>query len=199
MSSAPANSGPTQAAPSDSWSGVVISLAFWLTLFIAAAIFAAVSLAPKLAAYLALQEKHLSQQLELVALEQQQTELERVIAALKDDPQFAAELARLEFDAIRPGEEILSVESSLALDPNSRLATVITPSAQQSTLKPWVAVLAEQGSLRSGLLVGAGLLVLLAFGWFHESSAGQVHSGVHGVQRQLGAVWRRYVPPASRL
>ncbi len=118
-----------------------------------------------------------------------------MIVALKDDPQFAAELARLEFDAVRPGEEILSAESSLALDPNSRSAHPVRPLPSQSPLQRWVVVLAERRSLRSGLLFVAGGLVLLDFGWLQETAAGQVQSRMQGLGQQLGGCWRRYVPP----
>jgi cell division protein FtsB len=146
---------------------MAISLLFWLTLLAAAAVFAAVSLSPKLATYLALCDEFRAQQEELVELEQQHAELERVIAALKNDPQFVAELARLEFDAVRPGEEILSVDSSLTLAPRAGLPRQQRPSTLTSPWRPWVAVVATSRPLRSTLLLSAAILVLFAFGWLH--------------------------------
>lgn len=149
-------------------SGVATSLLFWLTLLVAAGLFAAVSLSPKIASYLALCDEYRTQQEELVELERQHAELERVIAALKDDPQFAAELARLEFDAVRPGEEILSVDSSLSLTPNARAPLPKPRPVVRSPWRPWVGVLASAQPLRKTLLLVAAGLVLFAFGWLRE-------------------------------
>ena len=199
MSSDPKTGASSPGASAAPWSGVFISLAFWLTLLLAAGLFAAVSLAPKLAVYLSLEQRHYAQQLELVRLEQQQKELERVIASLKDDPQFAAELARLEFDAVRPGEEILSVDSSLTLDPNAVSVKPAPVSLRQTSLQTWAAILAEHRALRTGLLILAGSLVLLAFGWLQEVAADQVQTGVQGIKRQTVTLWQRYIRPPAGL
>lgn len=164
-------SAATAAAPStpvDDPSGVAVSLMFWLTLLAAAGLFAGVSLSPKLATYLTLQEQFRSQQQELIDLEQGHRELDRVIAALKDDPNFAAELARLEFDAVRPGEEILSVDGSLSLEPHAVAKPHQGPTVTRSAWQPWVEVLAYYQPLRTALLVAAAVLVLWAFGWLQD-------------------------------
>ena len=171
MSCEPTTAESPASVSSGSWSGVMMSLAFWLTLLVAAGLFGAVSLSPKLAAYLSLQDRYYAQQLELVQLEQQQRELERVITSMKEDPQFAAELARLEFDAVRPGEEILSVDSALTLDPKTPTAKPVIARAPEAAIKPWVTLLAERQPLRIGLLGCAALLVLLAFGWLQDVAA----------------------------
>lgn len=149
--------------------GVAISLTFWLMLLAAAALFALVSLAPKLATFLALRDQSLAQQHELVQLEREQAELERVIAALEHDPLFAAEMARMEFDAVRPGEEILAVDSDLILTPNKSSPSV-QPMIATSPWRPWVGILAEFQPLRWLLLAAAAVLVLIAFGWMQEKS-----------------------------
>jgi cell division protein FtsB len=169
-----------------------VSLSFWLALLTAAGLFAAVSLAPKLAAYLDVRDEHRAGQLRLLALERQQAELERVIDALKHDPQFAAELARLQFDAVRPGEEILPVDPSLSLNPNAissglpgisadedgRLSlrercfrgakgdnARIAGPGQSSAWRTSNRLLATSQWLRQTLLICAAALVLFAFGW----------------------------------
>lgn len=166
MSARPLSSDATDPS-AEPWSGMAVSLTFWLLLLAAAGLFAFVSLSPKALAYLTLWDQFQSQQEELVQLEQQQTELNRVIAALKDDPQFAAEMARMEFDAVRPGEEILAVESSLALEPH---AVHKSPgrSERGSAWRPWIAAAVQSQSLRMGCLLAAAMLVLVAFGWMHE-------------------------------
>ncbi len=148
--------------------GVAISLTFWLMLLAASGLFAAVSLSPKLFTYLTLHDQYLTQQHELVQLERDHQELERVISALKDDPQFAAEMARLEFDAVRPGEEILAVDELLTLSPHQAAKTPRQPYVAASPWRPWVAILAHTQPLRMTLLGTAAVLVLLAFGWMHE-------------------------------
>ena len=199
MSCEPTTAESPASVSSGSWSGVMMSLAFWLTLLVAAGLFGAVSLSPKLAAYLSLQDRYYAQQLELVQLEQQQRELERVITSMKEDPQFAAELARLEFDAVRPGEEILSVDSALTLDPKTPTAKPVIARAPEAAIKPWVTLLAERQPLRIGLLGCAALLVLLAFGWLQDVAADQVQSGCRGLRTGTAAIWRRYVRPSSGL
>lgn len=160
----------TPPPPADDPSGVAVSLTFWLTLLAAAGLFAGVSLSPKLSAYLKLQEQFRTQQQELVDLEQEHRELDRVIAALKDDPNFAAELARLEFDAVRPGEEILSVDGSLALEPHAISKPHESRAVTRSAWQPWVEVLAYYQPLRTALLAAAAILVLWAFGWLQDRS-----------------------------
>jgi len=151
-------------------SGVAISLTFWLMLLAAAGLFAVVSLSPKLSTYLALCDQHFAQQHELLQLERDHAELERVIAALEHDPHFAAEMARMEFDAVRPGEEILSVDSALTLSPNIGAMKTDPLAVGGSRWRPWIAVLAEFQPLRMLLLATAAGLVLFAFGWMHEPS-----------------------------
>ncbi len=149
-------------------SGLAMSLAFWLMLAAAAALFATVSLSPKLTTYLDLEEQFRTQQRELLDLERQHVELGRVIAALKDDPQFAAEMARMEFDAVRPGEEILSVDASLALEPHA----LQKAAPQRPTSRPiwhaWLAALAYYQPLRTTLLATAAALILIGFGWMQD-------------------------------
>lgn len=160
---------PEVADPSaEPWSGMAVSMTFWLLLLAAAVLFAFVSLSPKALTYLTLWDQFQSQQEELVQLEQQQTELNRVIAALNDDPQFAAEMARLEFDAVRPGEEILTVESSLALEPHAVRKSPAGRSERGSAWRPWIAAAVQSQSLRMGCLLAAATLVLVAFGWMHD-------------------------------
>lgn len=149
-------------------SGVAISLTFWLMLLTSAGLFAAVSLSPKLSSYLALRDQYAAQQHELLQLEREHGELERVIAALEHDPLFAAEMARMEFDAVRPGEEILSVDSALTLSPGIGSTSARRQLVSTSPWRPWIAILADVQPLRMILLATAAALVLIAFGWMQE-------------------------------
>jgi hypothetical protein len=107
-------------------------------------------------------------QMRLLQLERQTLQLKDVVVALEKDPTFAEELARVEFDAVRPGEEVLPVGPGLRLDP--RTEPVAGPKALSTSPRwlPVVTVLAEDRTLRSELLFAAAVLVIAAFTWLHE-------------------------------
>ena len=155
---------------------MLLSLAFWVMLAVAGACFAATLLAPKLASLLELEHEFQAGQLRLNRLEQQTLQLEQLVKALKDDPQFAAELARLEFDAIRPGEEILAVSGPLVMNPRLVAEHALNgPATDASGYDPWFAPtvrqLAGSPSWRNALLATAATLTLLAFTFLQECSS----------------------------
>lgn len=168
--------------------GLVISLAFWTGLLTAAGLFAAVNLSPRLVTLLKLRDEQYANQTRLVSLEKQARQLERVVEALEHDPAFAAEMARLEFDALRPGEEVIAVDRTLALD--ARHAATAEPARQETRAwyLPAVELVATRRELRNTLLLTAAVLVIVAFTWLQESTAGQLETGV----RVCRSVWGRY-------
>lgn len=177
MSSAPADSGTTAAEP-----GWFISLLFWLTLLIAALLYAAVALAPKYLAYLESRRAFHANQMRLVALQHNERYLQKTVAALESDPLFAAELARVDFNAFRPGEEKIPVDPHLSLDARTEPELRVT-----NPRLPWyaslVTVAAENEPLRRNLLIAAAVIVLIAFTFLHESEAPRIRSAarmVHG-------------------
>lgn len=167
--------------------GGLVSLAFWVSLVASAMLFAAVSLAPKLLAWRTLQEQFRSQQTRLLVLEQQTEQLDRVVQALEQDPQFSAELARLEFDALRPGEEVIAVDGSLSLNPivHDRPEARISAQSADPWL-PWLKRLAGDEPLRLGLLAAAACVVIVAFTFLHEGLESPEPSVVPG-----GSWWQR--------
>lgn len=168
--------------------GLAISLAFWTGLLISAVLFAAVNLSPRLVAILKLRDEHYANQLRLVELEQQARQLERVVEALEHDPDFAAEMARLEFDALRPGEEVIAVDRTLVLDARHAATAERERTVTQAWYLPAVEVLATRRQLRNLLLLAAAVLVLASFTWLQESTAGQLETGV----RACRGMWERY-------
>lgn len=151
------------------WSGL-LSLFFWLCLLIAAALYAGVSLAPKYIAWEAWNRQYQTNQWELVGLEQRMSQLEQVVAALKDDPQFSAELARIEFDALVPGEEVIPVSDGLTYRPAAPVETAGTPATHSTPpWKPWISAFASDAELRTRALTVAAALVLLGFTFLHDS------------------------------
>lgn len=175
------------------WRGVLVSLLFWTALVAAAGMFAAVSLSPKLVTVRALSLQHHDQQWRLLQLERQTDQLSRVVSALEQDPQFAAELARLEFDALRPGEEVLAVESTLRLDPSTK-SQLEHPTPQQwhddVWLQRWL-TLATSETWRQTLLASAVVLILFAFTFLQEPLPARSNAAPAGPGR-LGRMLARY-------
>jgi cell division protein FtsB len=168
--------------------GLAISLAFWMALLIAALLFATVNLSPRLTTLLKLRDEHYANQMRLVALEKQARQLERVVEALEHDPVFAAEMARLEFDALRPGEEVISVDRKLALDARHATKFEADRPAARAWYLPAVEMVATSQDLRNTLLLTAAVLVVVSFTWLQDSTAGQIEAG----GRALQSVWDRY-------
>jgi len=158
----------------DDWT---MSLAFWGTLLVAGILFAAVSLAPKLKTLGDLREEYAANQRRLVALERQADELERVAEALEHDPAFAAELAKVEFAAGRPGRERIVVPADLRLGAETAPSPVPSATPVRSPLPAFVLEpLATHGGLRMTLLATAATLVLVAFLVLHEEQAATVRA-----------------------
>jgi len=145
-----------------------MSVAFWLSLLVSATVYASVALSPKYFAYLELKGKYYTGQVELVSLEKQAKYLKRVIRALETDPNYAAELARVDFDANNREGESIPVDSNLELKTKK-----LTPHQQKTATLPWygpaVRILAENESLRSSLLIFSGFLILVAFTFLHDA------------------------------
>lgn len=131
--------------------------------------YAAVSLAPKVLEWATLTQEEYRIQLRLVTLERQVTYLGRVVDALENEPDFAEQLARMDFDARRPGDERISVAPSLTLDardvqpppdPTPRHVSLLIPLARQLT---------ERAELRRAMLTGAAALLVFAFTFLNEA------------------------------
>jgi cell division protein FtsB len=153
-----------QSPPPETAFGMAISLLFWFCLLLAALFFAAVSLAPKLLDSLQLRSQFDRNQRQLVAMERQTEQLQRVIEAIQTDADFSAELTRIEFDAVLPGEEVIPVEMDLKLDLRSLETPALPPvQAVQEWFEPIVLRLASDTRLRNGFLGAAILLVIVSF------------------------------------
>ena len=171
-----------------------VSVAFWFTLFVAATLYAAISLAPKLERLLVLERQHREKQWQLVDLEQQVQQLGKVAAALEEDPKFAAEVARSRFSAVENGETSISLSDELQIGFQA-------PRQTADVQLPWyyglVRQFATNNVLRWGLLGFSALLVLLSFSFLHARYATQVQANVQrlgGVARRVG---RRYQSTAG--
>ena len=139
------------------------SLLFWLCLLIAAALYAVIALSPRLVVWGDLQVESARQQVELVNLERQAQQLARVAAALERDPEFVAELARVELAAAKPGGTQIPLPPALGFDP--RAPRAVEAAAEPTT--PWYLPAARRaaadGRLRWRMLGAASGILLFAF------------------------------------
>lgn len=172
--------------------GTILSLAFWLCLLSAAGVFAGVTLSPKLLTRQTLAERYREQQFRLLRIEQQVEQLDRVVVALDRDPHFAAQMARLEFDVARPGEELIPVDQALTLG----TATEQPPpergrSVEAQSWQPTLERLATDRVLRWQLLAAAAALVVLAFTFLQDSGIPVPEAEAGGPSRGWLARYRR--------
>lgn len=140
-----------------------MSLIFWLCLLVAAGLFGLVSLAPKFSVYLHLRSQFDNNQRKLVALEEQAEQLGRVVHAIQNDPDFVAELTRIEFDAIGPDEEVIPVDGELQFDAAKVQTAVPEQIVRPEWYEPYVLYLASNGNIRVALLGAAAVLVIFSF------------------------------------
>jgi cell division protein FtsB len=172
---------------------MVVSLLFWLSLLAATAMFAAVGLSPKILERMRLEAQFDASQFRLVQMEQQNEQLERVLEAIRKDKDFAAEMTRIEFDAMRQDEEIIPVESGLRLSPRD-LSTPKTPAVMaQAWYRPVLVPFAENDLLRRNLLTASAVLVVIAFTWLQPARATQEKSQVASRESLWRQLRNRYV------
>ncbi|RPI80732.1 MAG: hypothetical protein EHM42_11715 [Planctomycetaceae bacterium] len=146
--------------------GGLASVAFWTSLFIAAGLYAAVVLAPKLIHHAELSRAHRANQWRLVELQRQIEYLKRVIDAHEFDPAFARERARSEFELRPVDEEQIPVPPHLKLQIGHR-----EPETAQRTVReasgpwylPWLKQIVSRPIVGSALLAGAAVITVLAF------------------------------------
>ncbi len=138
-------------------------LLFWLCLVVASALFGSVFLAPKLLTRIKLRHNYHNNQLELVAMEKQVQYLNRVSEALKNDPQFSEEIARIDFHALEPDTERLPVNNSL----NPVMNINVPVSEAVSVSLPWYLPMLESfiqhPHLRNIFLLLAAMIAIFAF------------------------------------
>ena len=157
---------PSSAAiesPPETLSGLVISLAFWSCLLFASCLFGIVALSPKFLTYLQLRNQFDANQQRLVSLEKQAGKLQRVIDAIHTDKEFSAELTRIELDAVRPGEEVLPVDSALELDHRDLADTTSESGPLKRNYEPFVQMVSSDEHLRMTLLAVSALIIVFAF------------------------------------
>ncbi len=149
--------------PSDPPREPFVSALFWPCLATGIALGTAAALAPRVVVWSKLHQQYLDGQAELVVRQQQVQQLERVVHALERDPQFAAELARVELGAWAAGSERIALPAALGFDPRVSHSEPTVAVVRTPWYVPWAELVATNATLRVRLLVAAGALVVAAF------------------------------------
>jgi hypothetical protein len=142
-------------------------------LALSASLFATVFLAPRLRTFRDLRREYDGLQRELLTSERQVDYLQKVVDALRHDPEFAAELARVDF-GVSGSEERIPVAAQLSLtgEPpveNESAEGVVRPFPQNLLDTPLLDTLTDDRSVRRSLLGAASLLLLIAFTFLCET------------------------------
>ena len=149
-----------------------VSLAFWVTLLLAAVLYASVALAPRLFAWMVVRHDYLSNAHQLEALEQEVDYLERVRDTLQTDPEFVRKLASAAIAEDVGDSEVIPVSGTLIFGGDDQLQSRL-PEIQDPFGASVVRRFASDRQLRHTLLGAAIMLVVFAFtvlngtgGWF---------------------------------
>lgn len=174
-------------------SGMVVSLLFWFSVLTAATLFAAVGLSPKLIERSRLRDSYDANQFRLVQIERQNEQLQRVVDAIRNDKEFAAEMTRIEFDAVRQDEEIIPVDAGLRLSPRDVGIPHAPAVMPRVWYRPLLVPFAENDSLRMSLLGTAAALVVISFTWLQPATARRLVRPVGACQSVWSSLRARYV------
>jgi cell division protein FtsB len=158
----------TNPAAGEEGDGWLTSLAFWVCLIGAAALYATVTLSPKLLNFLTLNRSYQANQWKLVSLEKQVDHLQKVIDAQRNDPAFVREQARFDFDVASPDEQRIPVDSHLRLNIGTGNADLAVVRPDLPWYSPLFAVVAHSRFVANMLLGIAALLVVYAFTFLND-------------------------------
>lgn len=181
---------------------LLISLAFWFSLILASMLYAGVSLSPKLAEWLAVRDQHQANGLMLQTLEREADQLERLILAARQDPQFAAQLSRDGY-----GRRIASEDTTVPDAPKTSLSGPAFPNPaflnaegatepSQGSIHPQyrrvIQQLAGDELLRRWLLYISATITILAFTLLNDAGRIAAVGSVHAVTTLCQSIASRY-------
>jgi len=190
MNSQPVNHLSPEAAVHSTFEWTV-SLMFWGQMIVAASLYCAVALSPKMTSLVQLQKGHLQTQAQLVALENHIHELEKVIDSLQNDPRVIEELARMDLNAARPDEKRITLDDGVTLQSRLSRPTHV-PDVGRAWHEPLLFEFARNRNLRVTSLAVAAALVVISFTFFHPSQARSFHWGWRNLQVTFSACAARY-------
>jgi hypothetical protein len=191
-SSEPASESPETV--SQTAGSLLMSVAFWLALLAAAAMYAAVALSPKLADWVNVRQHYLSNAERLKQLEDEVDYLERVATALKSDPEFAIRLVRANQDPRSSDSEFVPVANDLVFSGGQQVA-VTQPQVLQPRLVNLIFHLASHRQHRHWLLITSASLTLVAFTLFNDTGVGIVRITLNASAAIVSATTSRYRKP----
>ncbi len=174
---------------------LLLSIAFWMVLLIAATLYAGVALSPKIADWINVRQQCLTNAGRLTQLEDEADYLERVAAALKNDPEFARRLVRANQNSGSGGPELVPVSQDLLFGGTAKKAPPEVQVVQPVVAKA-VFHLASHQQHRTWLLIASASLTLLAFTLLNDAGVGIVRTGITAAASCLSAVIHRYRRPA---
>jgi len=175
----------------------LMSVAFWSSLLVSVAMYAAVSLSPKLADWISVRQQHAANAVRLQELEDEADYLERVAEALKSDPEFAHRLVHAT-QAGSTQNEFVPVSNSLLFG-GAKAENFVPRPLVQPAIANVVMHLGSHQQHRTWLLFGAATLTVLAFTLLNESGAGimqTVFSSIRGFSQAALARYRQKPPVA---
>ena len=148
-------------AESSNSRGLFVSLTFWISLFVAAGFYGAATLAPKIVS-LQRRENELAAQTQRVeSLATQVGELELVVNALENDPEYIAAAARRQLGRPAVGESLIPIQKEGP--PPIEVPDQTSPNWQSAV----VSKLAGDPLLRTRLLTASAAIILFAFTFQH--------------------------------
>jgi cell division protein FtsB len=169
-----------------------VSFLFWGQLMVAGILYGSVAMAPKLSTYVELDDEYVAGQTELVQLERQVFELRKITESLEQDPGLLEELARIDLDATRPGEELIPLQDNLTLQSRITRQYTATSHSTGQWYSPFLIAFATDHQLRMMSLFFAAGLVLVAFTFFQPSQAERFSSGWKNLRDSSAAMLARY-------
>lgn len=169
-----------------------VSFLFWGQLLIAGVLYGSVAMAPKLRTYVDLDEEYITAQTQLVQLEQQVLELKKITESLEKDPGLLEELARIDLDATRPGEEQIPLQDNLTLKSRITQPRMAEPIPMDQWYMPVLTAFATDHQLRTMSLLVSAVLVLIAFTFFQPSQAVRFSTGWRNLRDGSAAMFVRY-------
>lgn len=175
------------------------ALAFWCSLLVAAGLFAVLALAPKLRTYHQLSRDYQGLHRQLVSTERRTESLAKVADALAHDPDFASELARINFDAPKTEERIpVGPQLSLAAwDSEATVDTEIRPSPAVLLDGPLLNALSDDRTVRVPLFAASSLLLVVAFALCGQNAASGRRGGARARIGLRDWLADRYRKPAA--
>ena len=162
------------------------SFLFWGLLLIAGTLYGSVAMAPKLSTYVGLNDEYVTGQAELVRLERQVHELQKITESLEQDPAILEELARIDLDATRPGEELIPLCDDLTLQSRVSKVRITESDSTDWWYSPFLTAFTSDQRLRTMSLV------LVAFTFFQPAQSARFHTGSNNLRGGSSAGVARY-------